>query len=72
MKEDKSTDWSTLMRAHDGLSSYQVAHGMSAAEAVTTVRLTEIDDEAEAAGRQLHFARTMLCRREALSIIPNS
>ena len=59
------------MRAHGGFSGVQVALGMTAAEAGTAVRLTDVD-EAHAFSRQLHFAFTLLCRGEALSIVRNS
>ena len=72
-KEEKWRDWAVIMRAYGGLLGTLVGPGMEAAERGEGVLLNELDSsDKQQASRQLHFALTLLCRGEALSIVQNS
>jgi len=71
-KEEKWMDWSTIMRAYGGLLGEKVGPGMRAAETGGAVLNASLDAEERRMSLQLHYALTMLCRGEALSIVQNA
>ena len=61
------------MRAYRGMLSPAMQPGMAQAEKGDDVSLTNAaDEDSMAASRALHFALTMMCRGEPLSVVQNA